>query len=135
MDGRKCYRCGRANVRGHQCAARNAECHKCKKVEHFAVVCRSRVVEEIMSHRAAESGEEAHFVGEITDVRDNYRAWTVTLQINGTKIDFKIDTGADTSVISENIFKTLKSPPKLMTNSVNLEIPWGKTELYGPLYY
>ena len=45
---------------------------------------------------------------------------TVSLSIQGSELDFKIDTGADVSVISENTFSSLKFKPKL--RNVNAKI-------------
>ncbi len=39
-----------------------------------------------------------HFLGELTHIDNKSGAWIVTLPIQGTEIDVKIDTGADISV-------------------------------------
>ncbi len=62
-----------------------------------------------------------HFLGELTHIDDKCGAWIVTLPIQGTEIDFKIDTGADISVISEKTFSLLKYKPQLKRVNVKLE--------------
>lgn len=47
----------------------------------------------------------------------------VTLPIHGTNIDFKIDTGADISVISDKTFSVLKYKSQLSKVNVKLESP------------
>ena len=43
-ESQKCYRCGRAGhiARDKNCPAVGAVCKKCKKIEHFAVVCKTK---------------------------------------------------------------------------------------------
>lgn len=45
-----------------------------------------------------------HFLGETRQAKENKNAWTVSLPIQGSEVDFKIDAGADISVISEKTF-------------------------------
>lgn len=42
------------------------------------------------------------------DTGTEYAKWTVTLNIEGSPVDFKIDTGADCSTMSETMYKTLQ---------------------------
>ena len=67
-----------------------------------------------------EGAISAHFLGETRQVTGDKNAWTVSLSIQGSEVDFKIDTGADISVISENTFSSLKFKPKL--RNVNAKI-------------
>ena len=55
----------------------------------------------------------------------------VTLPIQGTDIDFKIDTGADISVLSEITFSVLKYKPQLKNANVKLESPGGTLHCKG----
>ena len=49
------------------------------------------------------------FLGAIeTETTAPNNSWTVPLLLNGISFDFKIDTGADVTVIPESIFKQLK---------------------------
>lgn len=50
------------------------------------------------------------------------------LEINHTPVVFKIDTGADTTVISEQTFHRLKHPPVLAENNTNLHSPGGRLD-------
>lgn len=106
--GCKCNKCGRMHTEGDRCATHKAECRKCKKLGHFAVVCCSRVVNKITAPDG-EDDSQVHFLGEITDVNDSNDAWTAKLPTLGKEIVFRIDTGADTTVISDQ----LSHKPKL----------------------
>ncbi|KAK6493915.1 hypothetical protein HHUSO_G330 [Huso huso] len=132
LNGPKCTRCGRAHVRGDNCIARNAECHKCKKIGHFAVVCRTRVVNEVIAGGNHESkSKETLFLGSVTRVDDSSKAWKIDLMIQGTAVNFKIDTGADTTVISETTYFGLKNTPQLQSTGVTLDSPGGKLKCVG----
>lgn len=129
--GRMCYRCGKFHAREDRCPARNAECHSCKKLGHFAAVCRSYIVNEVSTH--AEGNEQTpreHYLGAITQVTDSNDAWTVKLPILGVLVNFKIDTGADTSVISEKTF-SLMNKPKLRKFETVLDSPGGRLSCLG----
>lgn len=97
----------------------------CRKLGNFVVVCRSCVVNKVTAPNKRGEGDEFHFLSEVTDLDDSNNAWTVELLIKGTAIDFKIDTGADTSVISENTSSTLKNMPPLKSTVTKLDGPRG----------
>ena len=94
----------------------------------FAVTCHSRVDNEVAAPYEEGEGSQAHFLGEITDVGDSNDAWTVKLPIQGIEINFKINSGADTSVISEKTFNKLKHKPQ---QARKLESPEGTLDCMG----
>ena len=49
--------------------------------------------------------------------RDKHNDWTVTLDINQQQANFKIDSGADCTVMSKNLFDRLKLQTKNMVPS------------------
>ena len=98
----KCTRCGKTPSHSRQqCPARDAICHRCHKKGHYQSMCRTipRQVQTITS--------EEQFLGEITD-SNGCNIWNVTVLLNGNAVEFKLDTGADVSVIPEETYKTLK---------------------------
>ena len=101
-----------------ECPAKGKTCHQCGKRNHFASVCRSCTgaggshVSEVST---AAAGGAAHCEYSYSDVgySDQYYLgsvktaccgpeppWRVTLPIMGHNIAFKMDTGADVSIIS-----------------------------------
>ena len=83
-----------------QCPAREATCHNCSKKGHFKSVCRSRNAVDDISNE-----EEFIFLDtvslEIAAVNGGTKPWTIGIHLNGDPIEFKIDTGADVTVIPQ----------------------------------
>ena len=101
------YCCGKSP--GHvwqNCPAKAAICHKCLKKGHWASVCKS-------SQTVGEIEEDYAFFGAIGTVR-NEDIWSVDLTLNNSLVHFKIDTGADVTVIPESVYKKLKPTPTLI---------------------
>ena len=104
-----CTRCGRAPAHERpQCPAREATCRNCGKKGHFRVVCRTPVTvrtvenQDYPDYQDDQDGDqplEDAFMGAVGE----RNPWVVTLKLNGTLIKFCIDTGAEVTVISEQI--------------------------------
>ena len=112
-----CTRCGkRPHFGRQQCPARDATCQKCHRRGHFRAMCRTKSVRAVGTE---ESEEEDAFVGVVEEstslviptVSTGAEPWTVTVTLNTLPVEFQIDTGADVSVISEELYKKLKAPP------------------------
>ena len=76
-------------------------------MNHYSTVCKSiQEIEDIPP-----SDDSDYQIDSFTIIgEDKERRWKVTLDINCTKTPFKIDTGADVTVISPATYKKLKSP-------------------------
>ena len=102
-----CSRCGKSPSHGRpQCPACEATCRKCGKKGHYQVVCRSA-----QSIRLIAADQEEVFIASIDErvptVNAGNYPWVVTISINGSPVKFKIDTGADVSVISDTTYRHL----------------------------
>ena len=101
-----CTRCGKyPNHPRQQCPAREATCHHCSKKGYFKSMCKSKnVIADI-----SDSEEELVFLdtvhSEIAVVDGNTKPWVMDIQLNGESIEFKIDTGADVTVIPAATYK------------------------------
>ncbi|KAK7106488.1 hypothetical protein V1264_017738 [Littorina saxatilis] len=86
------------------CPAKNAKCHQCSKVGHYATVCRSSNIQTVEEGEGAEA-YLGSVVGEVTSDK-----WRITVKIEGADQVFKIDTGADVTVIPDNLVPSSKRP-------------------------
>ena len=105
-----CTRCGKGSHPREKCPAKDATCHRCSKKGHYGAQCltkRKQIAE-------VEGDVDGAFLGEVG--KKQTPAWYVTVGLNGHKTNFKLDTGAEVSAISEETHKTLRkakiSPPK-----------------------
>lgn len=123
---KKCGRCGkRQHNREEKCPAVKAACHNCHKTGHWAIACRSsRSVQEVTEAERAE--QTSYFLGSVCDARDKGEQWTVQLQVDSTPVEFKIDTGADVTIISEETFHTITPERRLETPDIPLDSPGGE---------
>ena len=118
----KCMRCGRRKHQGaEKCPARNAICYNCRKKGHLKAYCFSKP--SVVSAVVAEGHtEDLAFLGTLSTPDSS--TWRSTLHVNGKRVQFKLDTGAEVSAVSEETYlrvygKQLQSPTKV---------------LYGPAY-
>ena len=132
---RRCPWCG--STRDHsskrsECPAKEKLCHACGKLGHFRSVCRSsnqqaihNVCSEPQSPQPDQSdGNDSKFLFLGAANQDGERQdspWTVTLQVSGTPVQFKIDTGADVTVMTRASFNRLLHPPSLSQSTIKLK--------------
>lgn len=127
-----CHKCNQTHQR-NRCFAKGKRCYKCNGFDHFAVCCNSSSGNRREIHEVFESGIEndsALFLGSVT-CADDLDAWTVNLRLYGKIVKFKIDSGADTSVMSSTTYATLKEPPELQPSKFILQGPGGKLKCFG----
>ena len=107
-----CSRCGQLGHHSYlQCSAKDVVCHNCGKTGHFKLMCRSRpralhLVESGKRLPTTETtDDDDNFLGAIyasDDVSavDSFNSkWQKTLTLNKRYLTFKVDTGANVTVI------------------------------------
>ena len=116
------------------CPARRATCHRCSKKGHYASCCpensaRSRQkVREVAvpssdddSYDDDNGGEKVYFVGAVNASKDlSDKPWEVKLRISRRIVPFKLDSGADVTIMTEKSYRQLRNPPKLSPTDVCL---------------
>jgi hypothetical protein len=74
--------------------------------------------------------DQVYFLGTLNDNRDE-PPWRIKLEVQGSVINFKIDTGADVSVISEDEWRKMSPRPKLVQSRAGLESLGGPVQNIG----
>ena len=117
-----CGRCGQIKHRpGDRCPAKQATCRKCNKKGHYATCCFSKTA-AASAHEV--EAEDPAFLGALINSSDN--SWTSILRIAGKRIQFKLDTGAEVTAISETTYHKLDKIP-LQKSSRSLQGPAGQS--------
>ena len=147
-----CSRCSRQHYR-QVCPAQGKKCKKCGRNNHFAAVCRTKIVRAIdepqmkeHTKRASHVGHsedkeaqasceeekmEEYFIGTLCSKGRNEPPWMTTLKFGGCDVPFKIDTAADVSVISSEQYRKLKPCTPLSKTSAILRSPGGILKCEG----
>ena len=112
----KCLKCLlRKHTPEETCPARNAQCFKCKGRGHFARACRKTTVRGLTQRTVstdedvAETASRSRYsdselsIGNVTQNRNP--SWEVAVTVENQLINFRVDTGADVTVISEEEYK------------------------------
>ncbi|XP_064475825.1 uncharacterized protein LOC135389723 [Ornithodoros turicata] len=88
-DSPSCAFCGRAKHQRKDCPARKATCDFCGKQGHFAEVCRKR-----LSRRRGQKSDSV----ELSTISTR-KAWFIDVDVNGYSVHFKVDSGAEVTVV------------------------------------
>ncbi|GBM21326.1 Uncharacterized protein K02A2.6 [Araneus ventricosus] len=102
----KCKWCGKQRHDNRVCPARDARCRQCSKIGHYAKVC---------STKSQTGCSEVAYLGVVQLESKNKTNiyWTITVQVNHKNIKFKIDSGADHTVLRANVFQSVFQNAKL----------------------
>ncbi|UYV72188.1 K02A2.6-like [Cordylochernes scorpioides] len=123
-EKRKCFRCGyyQGNSK-EQCPAKDAICNKCRKKGHFTKVCHTKTIQEVSS------SQDNAFIGIVGKQENTEDKWCKMIKLKDQPIKFKIDTGAEVSVMLVGIYlqyfgylKTEKADKNLFAVSKKIEV-------------
>ena len=102
-----CGRCGRQHGDAPW-PAMGKVCRKCSAKNHFEKMCRSKKKATNRSHKQRvntaddfDSSDTEHFVGTIyqKDISAVNTGWYKTIEVEGIKVNFHLDTGAKCNII------------------------------------
>jgi hypothetical protein len=138
----KCPKCHREHPK-FKCPAFHRKCGKCGEKGHYACACpnKSKKLNQIENHTggAENQDQESYFLGGVSTDDNSSKAvnacvndkWRITLRCNGSDVPFRIDTGADVSIISMKQYKKLNDHPKLCASNNVLSSPGGEVVYSG----
>lgn len=136
---KNCKRCGTKHPI-NKCPAFQQKCEKCHKFNHFAKVCRTKIKKN-WNHKKIhqlEARENASSVVESTPDESLYvysvtsektKQWTKILQVENKEITFKVDTGAETSILPLSLYKELNTPDNSLMQTDVVLVAYGGQEI------
>ena len=141
-------RCNKCNAKGHfasVCRSKrntvNFERHKAYEVEREGTKPyrgkaesdgRGPFVGDIESDRTkpqVENGPSTAFLS-VVDCTEKKDAWFVTLKVKRMRLRFKIDTGADVTIITKTTWLAMKDKPRLEPTAVRLNSVGGQLKAF-----
>ena len=117
-----CRRCGSGAHPRHLCPAVEATCFKCNRRGHYSSQCLSTTVATIsVTTPQPQVEEDIKFLDTIESGQDNI--WEIKVMVENKLMIFKVDTGAEVTVISEQAWKSLHSDNPLQHSDTFLHGP------------
>ena len=124
-----CRRCGKSPHGREQCPAKSRDCRKCGKIGHYSRMCQSsKQVKNIRADSETDS-ETEFFLSTISSPHS--KAWMTDILFGEQSVRFKIDTGADVTVMPTSVYYSLKPLPELSKPKVVLQGAGGRLSCQG----
>ena len=103
-----CTRCGRRkHAAGEKCPALGVVCHRCHRKGHFKAQCLSKTVATVETADDDDTAFlDAAFLGMIHTRASTI--WMSSVKLGGKEVQFKLDTGAEVTAISDSTYQTLQ---------------------------
>ena len=111
QGGLACRNCVILHGKGF-CPATGQQCHKCKKLNHFARMCRTSggQKKQVNTVDDYDSDTESMFIGA---VKSGAQDWMETVDFGSVKEVFKLDTGAQCNVLPKTVYDKITTMPLL----------------------
>ncbi|KAI5645640.1 hypothetical protein NE865_02307 [Phthorimaea operculella] len=133
-----CSKCGGRHSASGRCPAYGVICYRCERANHFAKCCNARYVRELLDcSENDDDTEDMVDVGELfinnISIDSVDQSWTESVYVNDVAIKFKLDSGADTTVLSKKSFLDAGFNLKMLkkTGTVLKEISKNKLPVLG----
>ena len=102
-----CTRCGRKkHAAGERCPAQGVVCHRCNRKGHFKAQCLSKTVATVETPDDDPAFLDASFLGMVHTRAST--VWMSSVRLGGKEVQFKLDTGAEVTAISDSTYHTLQ---------------------------
>jgi len=74
---------------------------------------------------------DVFYLNAVTNICDNGKPWHVNIPINGSNVQFKVDTGADVTVLSKKSYDLLPDKPTLNKTNIILKSVNSNVTVHG----
>jgi len=74
---------------------------------------------------------DVFYLNAVTNICDNSKPWYVNIPINGSNVQFKVDTGADVTVLSKKSYYLLPDKPTLNKTNITLKSVNSNVTVHG----
>nr|XP_058955069.1 uncharacterized protein K02A2.6-like [Pocillopora verrucosa] len=106
------------SIKKAECPAKDSKCNKCFKKGHWAKACKSQLKKKVGEVSCPEVELEGEFfLGQLTKVDmvegNSKESWKAEVKLNDHEVKFKVDTGADVTVIPPSVYHSLVPKPSL----------------------
>lgn len=157
---KKCGQCGYIHRKQgpEYCPAKGKTCNKCNKIGHFAQMCHTKGMKEMHEISIEDEDKFQYFCGTVENHNENHvltedymvdtdkletchcdaincedrgPAWKVTLHFGNSDVTFKLDSGADVSVMGHKRYMRLSPRPALKPVTARLTSPGGPLTCSG----
>lgn len=150
-----CDKCGGNHASHDRCPASGRPCKYCKRMGHFAIVCHKKLrkglremqlqppeqqpspapvyyqsAQPVYYQPAPQPSPDNYWLNTIT-CQDTSPPWEVDLPLGGAQVRFKIDTGADVTVIDSETYRSMPNKPPLTPTKAKLMSPGGAVGSMG----
>ena len=121
---KNCRKCGSATHPKQSCPARDATCFRCNRRGHFSSQCLSNTIALVTTQPEQpqagpqQQDQEMKYLDTVENDQQNF--WEVQVSIDDAPVKFKVDTGAEVTVISEGTWKSLELKKPLQQSNVSL---------------
>lgn len=123
----RCLHCGGTNHPTPECIHKAASCHYCKEKGHIATVCPKKPKTYFVgSHNANDKrsgSSETESEVRINNLKNNITVnspYEISITVSGVQLEFQIDTGAEISAISSELYEELLQHVDLKTTDIKL---------------
>ena len=127
-ESMKCGRC-RRQYPPQICPAWGKSCLKCGGRNHFAEMCRTKSVKELVQGYERDDDQfflDTHLIGNI----EKHGEWLAAFRCNETRVKVKLDTGAVTNVMPLGTFREIPPRPQIKSSNT-AQSTWSST---GDIY-
>ncbi|KAL4709067.1 hypothetical protein ACJJTC_013480 [Scirpophaga incertulas] len=102
-----CDKCGRVHNVNAWCAAKNIKCYKCDRIGHYAKLCKIKFLREVSDNNVENevNSLESVLYSLSIEAVDVNSSWYEIINVNDVNMSFKLDSGADVSVVSMESFQ------------------------------